>query len=37
MSPCDGLAYGALAVMQLGIVVLVVAKLTWMVRARLRK
>ena len=37
MSPCDGLAYGALAVIQLGIVVLAVAKLTWMVRARLRK
>ena len=37
MSPCDGLAYVALAVIQLGIVVLVAAKLTWMVRARLRK
>jgi hypothetical protein len=37
MSPCDGHAYAALAVVELGIVVLAVAKLTWMVRAGLRK
>lgn len=37
MSPCDGPAYAALGVMELGIIVLVVAKLTWMLRARLRK
>ena len=35
--PCDGLAYVAVGILQLGIVVLIVAKLTWVVRARLRK
>lgn len=33
-SPCDGPAYAAFGVMELGIVVLVVAKLAWRVGAR---
>ena len=34
-SPCDGPAYAALGVLELGILVLTVAKLSWIVRARL--
>jgi hypothetical protein len=36
LQPCDGVAYAALGVLELGIMVLIVAKLVWIVRARLR-
>lgn len=39
LRPCDGtpVAMGAFGVLQLGIIVLIVAKLVWIVRARLRR
>jgi hypothetical protein len=37
LSPCDGYAYAALGVLELGIALLILAKLLWIIRARVRR
>lgn len=37
LSPCDGYAYAALGVLEVGIAPLILAKLLWMIRARVRR
>jgi hypothetical protein len=37
LSPCDGYAYAALGVLKVGIALLILAKLLWIIRARVRR
>ena len=37
LSPCDGYAYAALGVLEVGIALLILAKLLWIIRARVRR